>query len=184
MQWWKKCFSDTWCVCEMLRCESLSRVSASSFSFVQSPTTHALPPARAAAPSRSELDGAAGQCPASVKCFYFELFLKKSTQKKMSVHLMQPKHNERLFFFPQIILDGDSSILRASEKTFFPLLHIFCLCDCVRRERCRGTTWPYTKLFSNYIENKFQLKCDLLLLRGLRGKSCAAASFQESFKDD
>lgn len=109
---------------------------------------------------------------------------KVNTKKDVCVRLMQRKHNERFYCFPQITLDGDGSILRASEKTFFPLLHIFCLCDCVRRERCRGTTCPYTKLFYNYIENKFQLKHDLLLLRGLRGKSCAAASLQESFKDD
>lgn len=120
------------------------------------------------------------------RCSAFTLnFLSKIQHTKdVCVLLMPPKHNERFFFPPQIILDGDSSILRASEKTFFPLLHIFCLCDCVRRERCLGTTCPYTKLFYNYIENKFQLKYDLLLVRGLWGKSCAAASLQESFKDD
>lgn len=91
--------------CEMLRCESLSRVSASSFSFVQSAATHALPPARAAAPSRSELDGAAR--PAPVQWFYFELFSQKvNTKKYVFVGLMRPKHNERFFFSPQIILDG------------------------------------------------------------------------------
>lgn len=53
---------------------------------------------------------------------------KFNTKKDVCVRLMQPKHNERFFFPPQIIFDGDSSILRASEKTFFSTPAHFFVC--------------------------------------------------------
>lgn len=179
MQWWKTCFSDTWrdvalwVTLPSLRQQFLFRAVAHN------------PRAPSCTCSYCSIQVRTGWSSRTMSSVGAVLLLwtfshKFNTKKDVCVRLMQPKHNERFFFFsPKLYLMVFKFNFKGVWENFFstPAHFLFVRLRAKRRERCRGTTCPYTKLFYNYIENKFQLKYDLLLFRGLRGEELCSCVF-------